>query len=109
MKREVLELKSNVSLCESSSQLLKSNHKWWLCSNDAYLCDVYDNYSIYKECSMDYCRKLCAELNGERLRIISHNCMVFTVGFEFNHPTTGERCFAYITRDYNRFIRLSNI
>lgn len=97
------------SLFETNTKLLKGNYSRWLASSNCYLSQVYGSYSQNKEYAMKYCFHLYNELNGERIRIISHNSMVFTVGFEFDHPTTGERCFAYITRDYNRFIRLSNI
>lgn len=105
---EMIQLK-NGCLFETNSKLLKGNYSRWLASSDCYLHQVYGRYSANKEYAMNYCFRLYNELNGERIRIISHNCMVFTVGFEFDHPTTGECCFAYITRDYNRFIRLSNI
>lgn len=65
--------------------------------------DVYGRYSFDKEKAFRYCVELKEALNGKGLVILSHNIMCFSVGFTFPHPETGAECFAYITRDYNRF------
>lgn len=67
------------------------------------LWDVYGACSVNKRRAFNFCKELCEALSGHDLKIISHNLQAFTVGFMFTHPTTGADCFAYITRDYNRF------
>ena len=91
----------------------KKNAKIALNHYDAYnnswdysLYDVYGHYSEYKYNAMEYCRNLMNDLNGYNLKIISHNSMQFTVGFEFADPETGECMFAYITKDYIRYCYL---
>ena len=105
MKREFIETQKGC-LAQEQTKLLRGAYERWQKSTDYELWHVYDNYSDNKEKAMDYCRELQFYLNGRGLKIISHNSMVFTVGFEFDHPETGELCFAYITRDYNRFMKV---
>lgn len=71
-------------------------------SDDMQLRDVYGRWSDKKERAYNYCRELMYKYNGNGFRIISANTFMFTVGFEFPHPNTGELMFAYITPDYNR-------
>ena len=68
--------------------------------------DCYKSLSSRKIKAFEYCEKLCAELGGWDLRIIGYNTMVFSVGFEYPDTDTGVVCFAYITRDYDRFCEL---
>ena len=65
--------------------------------------DCYESYSQYKRNAYNRCLQLMNDLNGYNLKIISYNCMQFTVGFEFADPETGECMFAYITKDYDRY------
>ena len=94
------------SLVQYQTKLLRGAYESWKRSTDYELWHVYDNYSDAKYNALEYCRELKYQLGGRRLRIVSHNTMQFTVGFEFDHPRTGELCFAYITRDYNRFMKV---
>lgn len=71
-------------------------------SDDMQLIDVYGHWSDKKERAYNYCRELMYKYNGNGFRIISANTFMFTVGFEFPHPDTGELMFAYITHDHNR-------
>lgn len=66
-----------------------------------YLSDVYDSYSAAKERAYDYCVRLCEEFDGWGFQIASHNCMTFSVQFEFRNPLNGCIMLAFITRDYN--------
>lgn len=73
----------------------------WMCE----LYDCYNSFSRAKVNAMAYCENLMHELNGHGLRIVSYNQNVFTVGFIF--PTEdGGNAFAYITRDYDRYMKL---
>ena len=79
------------------------------CKRDAVgytLEDVYTKYSNEKAGAFNYCRELCAALNGYNFRIISANTFVFSVFFEYVEASTGALCGAYITRDYDRFCYL---
>lgn len=63
--------------------------------------DVYKRPSNRKRHAFDYCKRLCERYGGWNFRISSHNCMAFTVMFDFEHPETGELMRAFITRDNN--------
>ncbi len=70
----------------------------YLNSTDYELRHVYGRWSDAKENAMDYCKSQMYKRNGNCLRIISHNAMVFTVGFTFTDEDGSEK-FMYITRD----------
>ena len=72
-------------------------------SQNYTLSNCYASYSENKERAYNYCLNLMRKLNGFGLKIISYNCMFFTVGFLFTDPETGVIRFAYITKDYDRF------
>lgn len=65
------------------------------------LSDVYGSYSVDKEQAYARCVKLCEHFNGWGFQIVSHNCMFFTVQFEFKNPLNGCIMLAHITPDYN--------
>lgn len=82
---------------------IAANHYDDYCKSNNYcLAHCYGRYSQAKENAMEYCLNMWELFEGSDLRIISHNLMQFTVGFEFVNPITGVLSFAYITRDYNR-------
>lgn len=78
----------------------------WKNSRDSELYHVYKDASALKWQAMEYCKKLCRDLDGHWFRIIGHNCMTFSVAFIYADPETGEEMMAYITRDYDRFFPL---
>ena len=71
------------------------------CGEGVYLSDIYGSYSVAKEHAYNYCLSLCKEFDGRDFRIVGHNCMTFTVQFEFENPLNGCIMLAHITRDYN--------
>lgn len=71
------------------------------------LWDAYGKPSENKVRAWDYCKRLCAEMGGFDMVISSRNSMVFSVVFKFADNETGELCYAYITRDYDRFCHAS--
>lgn len=73
-----------------------------------YLSDVYDSYSSAKETAWEYCRELCEKYNGKDFVITGHNCMTFSVAFDFMHPETGEYMTARITKSYNHAYYVHN-
>lgn len=98
------------SFTQTKADARKANNHLSLYNRGIYdghtLRDVYGNFSIYKERAFNYCVELMNALNGRGLVIMSHSSQVFSVGFLFTHPETGRDCFAYITRDYNRFCEI---
>lgn len=67
------------------------------------LFDAYERPSLNKYIAYCRCERMMDHLNGEDLVITSRNTFAFSVCFEFPHPETGEACFAFITRDYDRW------
>jgi len=68
--------------------------------------DIYQAYkkpSTAKVNAWYYCKNLCKSMNGYDLVITAAGCQVFSVVFKFKERGTGRPCYAYITRDYNRF------
>lgn len=83
-------------------ELCACNYNAWQRSGLYSLRDAYGRYSAAKERAFNQCRAWCYALDGSGLKIISHNSQVFTCGFEFPDPETGEMHFMYITPTYNR-------
>ena len=69
-------------------------------SDNTYLWDVYKSYSRAKErVYNNWYDKMCY-LKGYHLRIVSHNSMIFTLGFMTEEPNTKGQIrtiFNYIT------------
>lgn len=62
---------------------------------------AYNKPSIAKIRAWDYCKRLCKEMNGHDLIICARNSMKFSACFKFE--SDGKNCYAYITKDYDRF------
>ena len=88
---------------KKATKPMMAHYEQYLRSTATDLYDVYKSPSRNKHIAMYDCLTLRDDLNGRDLRIISYNCQAFTVGFTFPHPKTGELCFAYITKDHNRY------
>lgn len=73
-------------------------------SNMYNLYDLYNNPSCYKHQAYNYCVNLMQKMNGHDLKILGGNSQTFSVGFLFEND--GKECFAYITKDYNRFFEI---
>ena len=90
-------------MIKTNAKVMKNainSYEW----SDMYTLDhAYKSYSIAKANAFDYCIDLMKTKNGWGLKIISANTFAFSVGFWFIHPETGAVCFAYITRDYDRY------
>ena len=68
--------------------------------------DIYSAYgkpSFEKVRAWEYCKNLCAEMDGFDMLISARNVFAFSVCFQYVEKTTGVLSYAYITRDYNRF------
>lgn len=71
-------------------------------TSDMY--DIFDAYgrpSIYKVRAWEYCKELCHKFSGWGLKVISRNTSIFTAGFEYADPETGEVIFMYINPRYD--------
>ena len=75
-------------------------HKAWT-YDDIY--SAYKKPSVYKVRAWNWCKELCREMHGYDLIITGASRFAFSVVFTFNERGTGRKCYAYITRDYNRF------
>ena len=68
----------------------------------------YNSYSIKKQHAYFYCLKTLTNYKGVDIRIISHNCQTFSVGFIcniFDRKTNKIiKAFFYITKTYDRYM-----
>lgn len=80
---------------------LTHEHNAYLRSAATQLREVYNSWSDAKERAYQYCRNKFIELDGWNFCICSYNTFMFTVGFEYNDPETGEHMFAYITKNHD--------
>lgn len=80
---------------------LQDAFKRYAKSDDSYLWNIYGSYSRAKERVYNNWYDKMLSLNGWHFRIVSHNCMIFTLGFltEEIDNITGEvkTIFNYIT------------
>lgn len=79
----------------------RKHYKAWVRSGDYALDFVYGSYSVNKARAWRYCQEMKAKLNGYGLKVITHNCMVFTAGFEYMDSDTGEARFYYIAPSFD--------
>lgn len=77
-------------------------------SDEYSVYDAYKNCSYAKERAWYYCQELCEKYNGYGLKIIGHNCMQFSAGFEYKDADDNVH-FVYITRDYDRDAIILNL
>ena len=86
----------------TNSKIIKNALENYKRSEYSELWQVYGKCSKDKYDAMECCKRLMHELNGSKMRIISHNPWTFSVGFQYVDSETGVLMFAYITRDYDR-------
>lgn len=91
----------------SNTKQMKDAYRRYLDSDAITLYEVYSTFSSAKARAYDYCEDLMYEHNGRGLRIVSHNLMMFTVGFTFTDEN-GDDCFCWITRDYDRYMKITD-
>ena len=90
--------KKNQRIARDAASWAYSGRNW---KNYKDIFEAYKNPSIRKVRAFEYCKNLCAELNGFDLVIPAAGCQTFSVCFKFYDE--GRLCYAYITRDYDRF------
>lgn len=79
-----------------------ANYWQWRRSIYTDLNKAYGKCSKAKKEAWEYCQDLCRRKNGEGLKVISRNAHMFTAGFEYPDPDTGELYFMYITKSYDQ-------
>ena len=84
-----------------------NHYKAWERSEDYALEFVYNSFSANKARAWRYCREKQAELNGYRLKVITHNCMVFTAGFEYYDEKAQTVKFYYIAPTFDCAIEIT--
>lgn len=75
----------------------KANIERWKASNKKDITSAYKKPSVAKRRAWNYCKELCAELNGNNLKVVSNNCHFFTAGFQFADKETGVLKYMHIT------------
>lgn len=77
-----------------------ANFPRWQNSCNYDLFDVYGSCSTAKRNAWRHCEDLCREFNGWGLKVVSFNTNMFTAGFVFEDPETGEVMYMHITPSY---------
>lgn len=76
---------------------------WWRYNNGYNVVDdirkAYTKPSVKKIQAWEYCKMLCEEHNGKGLKVIGHNCNIFSAGFTYEE--NGRKMFCWITPTYN--------
>ena len=91
--------KANQRIARNAAEYAYNNRRWTY--GDIY--DAYDRPSREKVRAWEYCKRICEELRGFDLLISSKNTFNFSAVFKFADDKTGELCYCYITKDYDRF------
>lgn len=78
----------------------RKHYNAWERSEDYALEFAYNSFSAHKAQAWRYCQTKQAELNGNGLKIISHNTCIFTAGFEYYDEKAQTLKFYYITPSY---------
>ena len=102
MKNEYIKntTKKNQRIARGAAQCAYENRRWTYL--DLY--HAYDRPSHAKEQAWRYCKDLRDKLGGWDLLISSRNTFQFSACFKFLDDD-GKLCYAYITRDYDRYCR----
>jgi hypothetical protein len=98
-ERVINTTKQNQKIARAAAETAYSHRDWTY----ETLWDAYEKPSFAKAKAWKYCVDLCREMGGFDMVISARNCMVFSVVFTFVDNETGVVCYAYITRDYDRF------
>ena len=93
----------------TSSKLMKDKYSDYVAGrvDGDYLWQVYERWSQKKERAYERCCRLVDEYDGGGMKIMSHNCDVFSVGFI--GYIDGLKHFIYITRDHVRAMPLEKM
>lgn len=85
----------------------RKHYKAWKRSEDYALEFVYNSFSANKARAWRYCQAKQMELNGTGLKVITHNRMVFTAGFEYYDEKAQAVKFYYIAPSFDCAIEIT--
>ena len=85
----------------------RRHYQAWERSEDYSLEFVYGRFSENKARAWRFCQERQAKLNGYGLKVITHNCMVFTAGFEYFDEKTGVVMFYYISPTFDCAVEIT--
>lgn len=85
----------------------RKHYEAWKRSEDYALDFAYERYSYGKLSAWRYCESKARELNGTGLKVITHNCMVFTAGFEYFDEREGACMFYYISPSFDCAVEIT--
>jgi hypothetical protein len=94
----------------TKSKQIKANYNYY--KNNFHnlprtLHDAYGTFSYAKEQAYNYWLNYVRTHNAKDLRILSHNCMHFTLGFMLIE--NGEEHFCWITAYNNRYCKIKDL
>lgn len=80
----------------------QADNAYWryLASSKYSLSDAYKNPSKEKQSAFTFWKNKCASQYGTNFKIIGHNCMMFSLGYEYL-ADNGKEMFRYITANYH--------
>lgn len=97
-------------MIECRRKLMWEAHERFKKSEARNLDDIYNSYSAEKVRAYKYCFQIAGELKCYRygrFKILGWNSQAFSVGFYGMYDN--ELVFVYITKDYDRYIKLSDL
>lgn len=84
----------------------KANIGSWMASSKKDITSAYKKPSVAKRRAWNYCKELCANLNGKDLKVVSNNCYFFTAGFQFADKETGVLKYMHITAYHDTAVEM---
>lgn len=97
-------------MIECKRKLMWEAHERYKEATAGHLDDVYASYSAEKARAYRYCTEIAVKLHSYRygrFKLIGWNSNTFSVGFYGMYDN--ELVFVYITKDYERYIKLSDL
>ena len=91
---------------KQQERVAKSNIERWKASNKNDITSAYKKPSMAKRRAWNYCKELCAGLNGNNLKVVSNNCHFFTAGFQFVDKETGVVKYMHITASHDTAVEM---
>lgn len=82
----------------------RGHYEMYCRSTDYSLYDAYGRFSQAKANAWEYCENLMREKDGRGLKVVGHNCNVFSAGFIFEE--NGKEYFMYITPTRDEVIEI---
>lgn len=80
-----------------NEMMMRANVNAYDNSNEHSIFHAYDKPSPRKVGAFEHCIEIMHRYGGRCLKVVRHNCFVFSAGFLFDDPDTGVIKFAYIT------------